>query len=144
MGRRLDSATRLTIVPRVRYTFVQLRAFSAEVRRVGLTAEDLRDIQTAIMRAPLAWPVIAGTGGLRKMRHAPRAGGGGKSGGVRVCYFVIDDAGRVYLVTLFAKNEKQNLSKADRNSIHDLISRIKANVSTEAPHEKGKTHKSGA
>ena len=84
------------IIHCVRYTFIQLRIFMDEARRAGLSAEDQRRIENEIMRRPLAWPLIPSTGGLRKMRFAPTATSRGKSGGVRVCYFLADEAGRVY------------------------------------------------
>ncbi len=50
-------------------------------------------------------------GGLRKVRFG-RAGGG-KSGGVRTIHFYKADTGPLYLLTLFAKNEKDNLSPSE-------------------------------
>ena len=115
----------------MRFTFVQLRAFTAEARHAGLSGEDLRGIENEIMRRPLAWPLMAGTGGVRKMRYAPQASGRGKSGGVRVCYFLAEDAGRVYLMNVFAKNEKGNLSAAECGTIKQMIARLKANLKKE-------------
>jgi len=54
--------------------------------------------------------VIRGSGGVRKVRW-PRAGTG-KSGGVRVVYLVRNEQGEVYLLTLFAKSEKENIALA--------------------------------
>jgi hypothetical protein len=42
-----------------------------------------------------------------------------------------DEAGRVYLIEVFAKNEKENLSPAERNRIKHMIARIRANLKTE-------------
>ncbi len=83
------------------------------------------------MRRPLASPVMAGTGGLRKMRFAPEGSARGRSGGVRVCYFLADDAGRVYLMAVFAKTAKENLSAPERRIIRDLITRIRLNLKKE-------------
>lgn len=54
--------------------------------------------------------VIRGSGGVRKVRWS-RAGTG-KSGGVRVIYLVRNEQGEVYLLTLFAKSEKENIALA--------------------------------
>jgi DNA-binding transcriptional regulator YiaG len=89
------------------------------------TLEDFRAIENEISDAPERWPVIAGTSGLRKMRFSPERRSGGKSGGVRVCYFLVDAASRVFLVTVLAKNEKENLNQPDRNVIRDFIVRTK-------------------
>ena len=58
---------------------------------------------------------MQGTGGLRKARFAFEHQG--KSGGVRVCYvdFVVKET--VYLITVYPKSEKDNLSRAERNAI---------------------------
>src|SRR5262245_44930631 len=52
--------------------------------------------------------LMEGTGGVRKVRFV--VGGRGKSGGVRVVYYFHNEAMPVYLLTVFAKNEKANLS----------------------------------
>lgn len=62
---------------------------------------------------------MEGTGGVRKLRWS--RGGRGKSGGVRVIYYFHSDALPLYLLTLFAKNERANLSKAERNELADLV-----------------------
>ena len=43
------------------------------------------------------------------------------TGGVRVIYYVHSDAMPLYLLTLFAKNERANLSKAERNELRELV-----------------------
>ena len=51
-------------------------------------------------------------GGLRKIR-IPREGGG-KSGGFRTLYVFGGNHMPIFLITVFAKNEKANLSKAEQ------------------------------
>ncbi len=115
----------------MRHTFVQLSPFAAKARKLGLDHDDIRLIELAIMEDPDAWPVMSGTNGLRKMRYAPRASGAGKSGGIRVCYFVIVDAQRIYLATAYGKNEMDNLSRAERNSIAKYIALVKSQFRSE-------------
>jgi hypothetical protein len=43
------------------------------------------------------------------------------TGGVRVIYYMHSDAMPLYLLTLFAKNERANLTKAERNELGDLV-----------------------
>jgi len=50
--------------------------------------------------------------GLRKLR-VPREGGG-KSGGYRTIYVFGGTRLPIFLITVFAKNEKDNLSKAEQ------------------------------
>ena len=54
--------------------------------------------------------VVRGSGGVRKVRWS--RSGTGKSGGVRVIYIVRNEEGEVYLLTLFAKSEKENIPLA--------------------------------
>ena len=61
---------------------------------------------------------FVGSAGVRKLRW--RRGGQGKSGGVRVIYYFHDDFMPLYLLTLFAKGDKANLTKAERNELAAL------------------------
>ena len=100
-------------------TFIQTDEFIKNWERLGLTDDDLRRLELEIMKNPQVVPVIQGTGKLRKMRFA--FGNKGKSGSSRVCYvdFLIHET--VYLITVYSKNEKDNLSKAERNEIKKFI-----------------------
>jgi len=64
---------------------------------------------------PLSGVVMQGTGGIRKFRWA--SGNRGKSGGVRIIYYFHNDSMPLFLLTLFGKNEKENLSKSERNEL---------------------------
>lgn len=66
------------------------------------------------MDNPESGVVMAGTGGLRKIRFAPPSWNTGKSGATRVCYALFSGAATAYLVALFAKKEKPNLSDAEK------------------------------
>jgi hypothetical protein len=107
------------------FVFIQTHNFRRDAVRLGLSLEDLRSLENQISDAPHHWPVVSGAAGLRKMRFAPEGRSAGKSGGLRVCYFVIDPANHIYLVTIFSKHEKQNLNAADRNAIKAWVTRIR-------------------
>ena len=77
-----------------------------------------------MLENPKAGDVMKGTGGLRKVRFA--FPGSGKSGSVRVCYIDIEGVLEIHLIDVFAKNEKENLSKAERNAIRIVVEQIKA------------------
>jgi len=47
--------------------------------------------------------------------------GRGKRGGVRVIYYYHSELMPLYLLTLFAKNKQDNLSKAERNELAKLV-----------------------
>jgi hypothetical protein len=77
-----------------------------------------------IALAPTAWPVIAGTGGARKARAA--RGGRGKSGGVRIIYYVMTRRGVLYLLDVYAKSAKEDLTDAEKREIRNLIAALEA------------------
>ncbi len=84
-----------------------------------LTEGERSDVVAYLAAHPKAGDLMEGTGGVRKLRWA--RGGRGKSGGVRIIYYVHSDAMPLYLLTLFAKSERANLSKAERNDLAALV-----------------------
>ncbi|WP_170245124.1 type II toxin-antitoxin system RelE/ParE family toxin, partial [Pararhodospirillum oryzae] len=57
--------------------------------------------------------------GVRKVRVPLE--GRGKSGGARVVYFYRNGTMPLFLLSVFAKNEKDNLTQAERNSLAALV-----------------------
>jgi hypothetical protein len=80
-----------------------------------LTEEELRAAEDEIAADPLRWPVIKGTGGCRKARAG--RGGSGKRGGVRVIYFFRASVETIYMLTIYAKSERENLTKAEEKEL---------------------------
>ncbi len=83
-----------------------------------LSAAERQDVIRYLAENPKAGDLMEGTGGVRKLRWG--RGGQGKSGGVRVIYYFHDEAMPLYLLTLFAKGDRANLSKAERNELAHL------------------------
>ena len=77
-----------------------------------LSEQERQDLLAYLAVHPKAGDIMEGTGGVRKLRW--RRGGQGKSGGVRVIYYFHDELMPLYLLTLFAKGDKANLSKAEQ------------------------------
>ena len=77
------------------------------------------EFATYIALEPFAGSVIRESGGLRKVRWARP--GSGKSGGVRVIYFVRLDEGEVMLVTLHAKGKLGTIPAAKLKEIRRAI-----------------------
>ncbi len=98
-------------------TVAELPEFIRSAERLLSDAERL-DVVRYLAERPLAGDLMEGAGGVRKLRWG--RGGRGKSGGVRViCYFHSESI-PLYLLTLFAKNERANLTKAQRNELAEL------------------------
>ncbi|HZN65176.1 MAG TPA: hypothetical protein VFB66_07715 [Tepidisphaeraceae bacterium] len=102
----------------------QLSPFVANWRKMRLTDEDLRGLELAAMEDPEGWPVIPGTGGVRKMRFAPPSWATGKSGATRVIYAYFPAFARLYFVTIYGKGRKSDLSVDERKVIRELVRRI--------------------
>src|SRR5215471_17921226 len=68
---------------------------------------------------PEAGPAVPHGGGVRKVRWA--AEGRGKRGGVRVIYYFHNEEFPLFLLTVYAKNQKANLSNAERQEFKNLI-----------------------
>ncbi|MBP7492981.1 MAG: type II toxin-antitoxin system RelE/ParE family toxin [Rhodoferax sp.] len=83
-----------------------------------LSPEERQDLIRYLAMHPKAGDLMEGTGGVRKLRW--RRGDHGKSGGVRVIYYYYDERIPLYLLTLFAKGDRANLSKAERNDLSSL------------------------
>lgn len=114
----------------MRLTFVQLRVFEGDFRDLSLEDEDLRALEAAIMERPDVGRVIAGTGGLRKMRFAPPSWNRGKSDATRVCYVWFVEAEAVYLVTIYTKQEMDNISPADKSYYRGVLTQYRRYLQT--------------
>ena len=105
-------------------TFIQTKEFSHNWDELGLNDDDLRMLEIDIMLNPDNYPIMQGTGGLRKARISID-NNKGKRGGARVCFvdFVILET--VYFISVYSKDSKENLSKSERNEVKMLIEILK-------------------
>lgn len=96
------------------------------IRRADkLLDEDERSALIAYLAGhPLEGDEIVGTGGVRKLRFA--AMGKGKSGGVRVIYYVYDRDLPIYALLIYGKNERADLTSEQRKAVSTFAASIKA------------------
>lgn len=78
-----------------------------------LSHEEKEALTSYLAEFPTAGVLIQGTGGIRKLRWARE--GSGKSGGYRVIYYFHSDMMPLYLLAMFGKNEKANISDQEKN-----------------------------
>jgi hypothetical protein len=108
--------------PEVFLHFVETDEFRDDWSKLKLDVEtDLLAVQVAIMISPELYPVIQGTGGLRKARFSPEDSDGGKSGAIRVCYAYFKEHWTVFLVMAYVKGEKDNLSAEEKRYIKKYL-----------------------
>ena len=106
--------------------FVMMPEFDRQWEKLGLSDDELRQLQEVLLENPKAGVVIRGTKGLRKLRIAFE--GQGKSDSGRVAYIDFTVQEQIYLITAYPKNEKDNLTKAERNAIAKMITTLKKGV----------------
>lgn len=76
-------------------------------------------MQLALATNPEAGVVIAGTGGLRKLRWGMP--GRGKRGGIRVIYFWHSASDRILLLFVYRKNERSDLTPAQKKLLRGIV-----------------------
>jgi mRNA-degrading endonuclease RelE of RelBE toxin-antitoxin system len=100
------------------YSFRETKAFTREV--LSLFSEDeYFAFQNYLLENHSLGDVIPGGGGLRKIRW--RAKGKGKSGGVRIIYFLALEKGYIYLLAIYAKNRQTDLDKEQLKRLAEQV-----------------------
>jgi hypothetical protein len=99
-------------------TVVETDRFLKDARQLMKEWERL-ELVAFVAANPQAGDLIPETGGVRKLRWA--LPGKGKRGGARVIYYFHSERMPVFLLTVYGKNEKANLSKAERNVMAKLV-----------------------
>ena len=84
-------------------SFIELPIFKSRWEALGLNEEDLLRLQIELLADPKAGDVMQGTGG------------------VRVIYVDFEVYEKIYLLTAYTKNEKDDLTKKERSEIKQLI-----------------------
>ena len=86
--------------------FIEAPTFTRLVQDY-LDDDEYAALQWALALRPEAGAIIPGSGGIRKLRW--EAKGRGKRGGLRVIYYWRNREGEIVLLTLYAKNEAENI-----------------------------------
>lgn len=99
--------------------FIYLNNFTKKWNDCELTDNELQELETHLLKNPDSGDTMKGTGGLRKVRWAlPHKG---KRGSIRVLYIDIVIAEKIYMIDLFTKNEKDNLTDNEKNEVKKLV-----------------------
>jgi hypothetical protein len=105
-------------------TVVETKVFAADAKRL-LSDDELSALIDWLAANPDAGDLMEGTGGARKVRWA--AQGRGKSGGVRTITYFSGEALPLFLLAIFGKGEKANISQAERNELKTVLKGIADN-----------------
>src|SRR5665213_2875781 len=104
------------------HAVVETTDYLADAKALGLTEAERQEIIDFLAESPHAGNEIKGTGGARKIRFAGR--GKGKSGGYRVVTFFTGTDVPVFLLNIFAKNEKTDLKAKERRVLKTVLADI--------------------
>lgn len=102
-------------------TVVDLKIYQADADRI-FTDEEREELVDFIAANPDYGKVIPGTGGVRKIRW--RARGSGKRGGARVIYYFRDLNMPVFLLAVYAKGEKLDLTAKEKDAMNKLVDHL--------------------
>jgi hypothetical protein len=112
----------------MRLTLVQVQAFVSQWHKMRLRDDDLRELETIVLANPTVGKPMGGTGGLRKMRFAPPSWHTGKSGATRVAYVYFPAYETIYWITIYAKQDKDNLTAGEKNEVRAVINALGARL----------------
>lgn len=105
--------------------FVEARTFTEALAVFRDSGELLRNIQSKIWENPKSGAVIAGCGGVRKIRIALPSTQKGARGGLRVLYLDLPDRERCYLLVAYSKGVKEDITKEEKAVIKALVIKLK-------------------
>lgn len=100
---------------------VELKSFEKEADEL-LSREELEQLRQELAVLRQLGTVISGTGGLRKFRWGAK--GKGKRGGVRVLYYYGGDHMPIFLIAIYAKNEKVDMTPAEKKAATKLVAAL--------------------
>ncbi len=104
------------------HTVVETLQFTRQSKQLRMTEEEIDLVKDFVGLNPSAGSVVPGTGGARKIRIPLR--GRGKSGGFRVITFYSGVDIPVFLIDVYSKREKENISQAQKNYIRNSVRKI--------------------
>lgn len=97
---------------------IETSLFTRQIR-IALSDDGYRAFQLSLLLRPDAGKVIRGSGGLRKVRW--RVAGRGKRGGVRVIYYWKASESQIFLLFVFPKNARSDLSPRELRALRRLV-----------------------
>lgn len=104
--------------------FIETSGFTEQWNKLKLPDNNLRLLQSTLIQDPEYGDKVEGTGGARKIRVALRKGEG-KRGGARIIYVTYINCDDIYLLTIYSKKEKSDLSPSEKANISKIVKEIR-------------------
>ncbi|HEV8059572.1 MAG TPA: type II toxin-antitoxin system RelE/ParE family toxin [Gemmataceae bacterium] len=108
----------------MRATFVETKEFTKMLTKF-LPDHEFAKLQKLLMKDSSAGTVMPGCGPLRKIRIPDAKRGKGKRGGARVIYLHVPEANRFYMLDIYGKDEKDDLSAYEKKELRILAEELK-------------------
>jgi hypothetical protein len=90
-----------------------------------LTAEEQEGVRSFLAECPESGDMVPGLAGLRKLRWTQQRRNKGKRSGTRIVYFYALSVYTVVLLYMYSKDEKEDLTNADRKQLKEAVAELK-------------------
>ena len=101
--------------------FIETPVFTRQILQL-MSDDEYTSLQQELLDDPEKGALIKAGGGIRKMRFGLE--GQGKSGGVRVIYYWLKEDGQIYMLLVYPKSEKDNLTDRETAILRDLVKEL--------------------
>ena len=98
--------------------FIETPIFTKEVQTL-LKDDEYKSLQVALLLRPEQGSIIPKSGGLRKVRWSSK--GKGKQGGLRVIYYWDNKTESFYMLLIYSKSKKDDLSPDQLQILSQLV-----------------------
>ncbi|TNH04302.1 hypothetical protein FHQ26_01865 [Testudinibacter sp. TR-2022] len=105
-------------------TFIETPIFT-EDRKALLSEDEYRQFQEYLLEHYDLGDIMPQTGGCREIRWKLRDNHRGKSAGVRIIYYLLMPKERLYLLMMYPKSAKQNLTMSEKWILKQLTAQLK-------------------
>ena len=104
-----------------RMEFIETPTFTRLLTAL-LSDDEYRGLQNELVQDPARGDLIKGGGGIRKLRYAVQ--GRGKSGGVRVIYYWAKSRDQIYLLVIYPKSKKDDLTDKEVAILREFVKEL--------------------
>ena len=104
------------------HSVIETPTYLADAKAAGMEETEREAVVALIASNPQTGDVMVGTGGARKLRF--KRPGTGKSGGYRVVFYFGGENVPIFLLNVFAKGDRANLSQGERNELRTILSKL--------------------
>ena len=108
-------------------TVIETESYLRAAKDAGMADAEMTAAVDLVASNPESGDLMQGTGGVRKTRLAGR--GKGKSGGYRIVWYFGGGDIPEFLLTVFGKGEKANLTQGERNALRSLTATLRESLS---------------